>query len=200
MATDISSLLDDLIKLAEKIKTSIPPHKPDLNKTEASIVSNPKFLEKFGRPWQLERESAGRGEFANEGDEAAKEEERKQAERAAATRERDLQLAALSGDLNAIRSQMGDAKFVELTADCFQSVGAAALGGSLLGKPAELALIELLRSPNCRKTFIESYRRIVNDVSRMVDKVREAIERDRVERMIRAHDEYERQDLRARTV
>ncbi len=195
--SDVSQMVSDLGKIVEKLKETIPPHKPDRSSTEALLTADPRFMSRFGIPFtngKSESEFERGGADFGEADEHKKEEERQAAARAAARAERDQRLAALGGDLAAIRSQMGDEQFFQLTTDCWHATGA----GALLGGP-EGAMIVLLGSPDCRKMFIESYKRIVIQMGTRATPERTRTERERFERMDRNHYEAERFDRLSRT-
>ncbi len=135
--SEISRVVRELDKIVEKLKESIPPHKPDTTSSVKLLVADPRYISRFGLPFpkgesEDETERIG-GDAGGEADDHRKEEEKQAAERAAARAERDQRIAAMGGDLSAIRSQMGDEQFFQLTADCWQSVGAGALGGGAGG-------------------------------------------------------------------
>ena len=209
-----------------EVDEEIPPHEPGEPPFDFldRIANNSEIVASFGRPFEgvenitndenlsdLMRDGSAEDlqeQRRQERARRARERERRdQLERQRRLqRERDQRMAALQGDIAAIRSQLGDEEFVELVKTCAEQAGAtsAVVGMREGGHAAVTAgLTVLATNSSCRRAFIAGYRAIVETIrrvhSRAVERQRVAREAARFDRMDENQYEIERIDLLMRT-
>lgn len=190
-----SQIINQIVSLLERLKDlyppiEVPPHHPDWDGPHINQLAKRLGMGLLA-PVRRGGDHGGEGPIGPHNPQAIADAAAK--ERAERQQRNDLNRAAMSGDLYAIQTELGDTEFEKKALFCLAPVGIATLAGP------QAAIGALIANPNCLEAFIESYRRTVAQVLSAMEEHARQEARERIERMDRVNVELERYEEWSRT-